>query len=58
MLPRLAEFNPRWIEEPVIGDDIEDYQELKKMNLIPVSGGNTSSRAMASRICSNAAHST
>jgi L-alanine-DL-glutamate epimerase-like enolase superfamily enzyme len=39
MLPRLAEFNPRWIEEPVIGDDVEGYQELKKMNIIPVSGG-------------------
>ncbi|MDR5780945.1 L-rhamnonate dehydratase [Caballeronia sp. LZ065] len=39
MLPRLAPFNPRWIEEPVIGDDIEGYRELKKMNIVPVSGG-------------------
>jgi L-alanine-DL-glutamate epimerase-like enolase superfamily enzyme len=39
MLPRLAEFNPRWLEEPVIGDDVEGYQELKKMNIVPISGG-------------------
>jgi L-alanine-DL-glutamate epimerase-like enolase superfamily enzyme len=39
MLPRLAEFNPRWLEEPVIADDIEGYAELKKMNLVPISGG-------------------
>lgn len=39
MLPRLAEFNPRWLEEPVIGDDVEGYQELKKMNVLPISGG-------------------
>lgn len=38
-LPRLAEFNLRWLEEPVIADDIEGYIELKKMNLIPISGG-------------------
>ena len=30
MLPLLARFNPRWIEEPVIPDDIEGYSELKK----------------------------
>jgi L-rhamnonate dehydratase len=39
MLPRLAEFQPRWIEEMVIADDVEGYVELKKMNIIPVSGG-------------------
>jgi L-rhamnonate dehydratase len=39
MLPRLAEFNPRWLEEPVIADDVEGYQELKRMNLMPISGG-------------------
>jgi L-rhamnonate dehydratase len=39
MLPRLAEFNPRWLEEPVIADDIEGYVELKKMGVFPISGG-------------------
>lgn len=39
MLPRLAEFNLRWLEEPVIADDLEGYRELKKMNVMPISGG-------------------
>ncbi|OZI77727.1 L-rhamnonate dehydratase [Bordetella genomosp. 12] len=39
MLPRLAELRPRWLEEPVIADDIEGYVELKKQNLVPISGG-------------------
>lgn len=39
MVPRLAEFNPRWLEEPVIADDIEGYAELKKMSPFPISGG-------------------
>ncbi|SOZ19055.1 putative dehydratase, member of enolase family [Cupriavidus taiwanensis] len=39
MLPRLAEFNPRWLEEPVIADDIEGYVELKKASPFPISGG-------------------
>src|SRR5690606_41906652 len=39
MLPKLAEFEPRWLEEPVIADDIEGYIELKKMGIMPISGG-------------------
>jgi hypothetical protein len=39
MLPKLAEFEPRWLEEPVIADDIEGYVELKKMGIMPISGG-------------------
>jgi L-rhamnonate dehydratase len=39
MLPRLAEFNLRWLEEPVIADDIGGYIELRKMNVMPISGG-------------------
>jgi L-rhamnonate dehydratase len=39
MIPRLAPFNPRWLEEPVIADDIEGYVELKKMSPFPISGG-------------------
>jgi L-rhamnonate dehydratase len=39
MIPRLMKFNPRWLEEPVIADDIHGYAELNNMNAIPISGG-------------------
>ncbi len=39
MLPRIAEYRPRWVEECVVADDIEGYAELKRMNLFPISGG-------------------
>lgn len=39
MLPRLAKYQPRWLEEPVIADDVEGYRELNAMNIIPISGG-------------------
>lgn len=39
MLPRLAEFQPRWLEEPVIADDIDGYAELNAMGIVPISGG-------------------
>jgi L-alanine-DL-glutamate epimerase-like enolase superfamily enzyme len=39
MIPRLVKFNPRWLEEPVIADDIHGYAELNNMNAIPISGG-------------------
>ena len=39
MIPKLIKFNPRWLEEPVIADDIHGYEELNKMNMIPISGG-------------------
>ncbi|KAF1044075.1 L-rhamnonate dehydratase [Xylophilus sp.] len=39
ILPQLAELRPRWLEEPVIADDIEGYAELRRMNLMPISGG-------------------
>ena len=39
MLPMLAEYNLRWIEEPVIADDIGGYIELRNMNIMPISGG-------------------
>ena len=39
MIPKLLKFNPRWLEEPVIADDIHGYEELNKMNMIPISGG-------------------
>ena len=39
MLPKLAPFEPRWLEEPVIADDINGYAELNNMGIIPISGG-------------------
>jgi L-rhamnonate dehydratase len=39
MLPKLAKFQPRWLEEPVIADDIDGCAELNAMNIVPISGG-------------------
>ena len=39
MIPKLLKYNPRWLEEPVIADDINGYKELNNMNAIPISGG-------------------
>ena len=39
MLPRLEKFQPRWLEEPVIADDIDGYAELNRLTSIPISGG-------------------
>ena len=39
MLPLLEPFNIRWLEEPVIADDVNGYAELRAMNVIPISGG-------------------
>lgn len=39
MLPKLARFAPRWLEEPVLADDIAGYAELNAMNIVPISGG-------------------
>jgi L-alanine-DL-glutamate epimerase-like enolase superfamily enzyme len=39
MIPKLTKFNPRWLEEPVIADDIHGYAEINNMNAIPISGG-------------------
>jgi len=39
MLPKLAPFELRWLEEPVIGDDTSGYAELNAMNIVPISGG-------------------
>ena len=39
MIPLLEPFNLRWVEEPVIADDIRGYAELNNMNRIPISGG-------------------
>ncbi len=39
MLPLLEPFNLRWLEEPVIPDDIQSYAELRRRGRIPISGG-------------------
>jgi L-alanine-DL-glutamate epimerase-like enolase superfamily enzyme len=39
MLPLLAPFNLRWLEEAVIPDDIHGYAELKAMHVLPIAGG-------------------
>jgi len=39
MLPLLEKFNLRWLEEPVIPDDIHGYAELKSYARIPIAGG-------------------
>ncbi|HEY7353121.1 MAG TPA: L-rhamnonate dehydratase [Terriglobales bacterium] len=39
MLPLLEPFNLRWLEEPVIPDDLHGYAELKSYGTIPIAGG-------------------
>jgi len=39
MLPLLEPFRLRWLEEPVIPDDIQGYAELKSYGRIPIAGG-------------------
>ena len=39
MLPLLEPFHLRWLEEPVIPDDIHGYRELKSYGRIPIAGG-------------------
>ena len=39
MLPLLQPFHLRWLEEPVIPDDIPGYAELKSRGIIPIAGG-------------------
>lgn len=39
MIPQLEKFNLRWLEEPVIPDDLHGYAELKRFGRIPIAGG-------------------
>ncbi len=39
MIPLLEPFRLRWLEEPVIPDDLHGYVELKKFGRIPIAGG-------------------
>src|SRR5207245_1456747 len=38
-LPLLEPFQLRWLEEPVIPDDIRGYAELKSQGRVPIAGG-------------------
>ncbi len=39
MLPLLESFGLRWLEEPVIPDDIQGYTQLKSYGGVPIAGG-------------------
>jgi L-alanine-DL-glutamate epimerase-like enolase superfamily enzyme len=39
MLPLLEPYHLRWLEEPVIPDDIHGYAELKSFRIMPIAGG-------------------
>jgi L-rhamnonate dehydratase len=39
MLPLLEPFHLRWLEEPVIPDDLHGYAQLKSLSRIPIAGG-------------------
>ncbi len=39
MAERMLEYNPRWIEEPVLPDKIDQYSEIRAGSCIPISGG-------------------
>lgn len=39
MIPLVEKFHLRWLEEPVIPDNIGGYAALKAMNRIPIAGG-------------------
>jgi L-rhamnonate dehydratase len=38
MAERIAEYRPRWLEEPVLADRIESYAEIKRRMPFPVAG--------------------
>jgi len=39
MIPFLERFNLRWLEEPLLPDDIHGYAELRRMARTPIAGG-------------------
>jgi len=39
ILPLLEPFHLRWLEEPVIPDDVHGYAELKSYGRVPIAGG-------------------
>ena len=39
MARRMEEYAPRWIEEPVLPDKIEQYEQIRRQVNVPISGG-------------------
>lgn len=39
MAERMREYHPRWIEEPVLPDKIDQYAEIRSRSVVPISGG-------------------
>ena len=39
MAERIAEFKPRWLEEPVLADRIDSYADIKRRLPFPIAGG-------------------
>lgn len=39
MARRLEQYNPRWLEEPVLADKIEQYAEIRRNSPVPIAGG-------------------
>ena len=39
MAERLEDYQPRWIEEPVLPDQIEGYAAIRRQTSIPIAGG-------------------
>lgn len=39
MAARMEEYAPRWIEEPVLPDKIEQYAQIRRSVRVPISGG-------------------
>ncbi len=39
MLPLLAPYGLKWIEEALLADEIDGYAELRAMNIVPIAGG-------------------
>lgn len=39
MIPLLEPFNLRWLEEPVVPDDVQGYAQLTRLGRIPIAGG-------------------
>jgi L-rhamnonate dehydratase len=39
MAERLEEYEPRWLEEPVLPDKIDSYAEIRRQVRVPIAGG-------------------
>ena len=39
ILPKLERFEPRWLEEPLLADEIDSYAALARQTSIPIAGG-------------------